>query len=119
MRNEAKLGGEAIVPYNEVDFLLLAPEDNVLISRRAIDAGQQYLVDGKTMMASVRIDVGFKVARHPIQMGEKVIKYGAPIGSATQDLSSGELVHLHNMKSDYLPTYTHEQKTFTNRGEDS
>ena len=31
-----------------------------------------------------------------------------PIGSATRDIEPGEHVHLHNMKSDYLPTYTLE-----------
>jgi hypothetical protein len=33
-----------------------------------------------------------------------VIKYGAPIGSATRDIAPGEYVHTHNLKSDYLPT---------------
>jgi len=31
------------------------------------------------------------------------------IGSATRDIAVGEHVHLHNMKSDYLPTYTREK----------
>jgi hypothetical protein len=39
-----------------------------------------------------------------------VIKYGVSIGSATRDIELGELVHLHNMKSDYLPTYTLEKE---------
>jgi hypothetical protein len=33
-----------------------------------------------------------------------VVKYGAPIGSATRDIGPGEYVHTHNVKSDYLPT---------------
>ncbi|HRJ73596.1 MAG TPA: SAF domain-containing protein [Terrimicrobiaceae bacterium] len=43
-----------------------------------------------------------------IRTGEKILKYGVPIGSATCDIAFGEHVHLHNMKSDYLPTYTLE-----------
>jgi hypothetical protein len=34
-----------------------------------------------------------------------VLKYGVSIGSATADISLGEHVHLHNIKSDYTPTY--------------
>ena len=47
--------------------------------------------------------------RH-IAAGEKVLKYGAPIGSATRDIGQGEHVHLHNMRSDYLPTYTLDEE---------
>ena len=31
--------------------------------------------------------------------GEKVIEYGDVIGSATKDISTGEHVHVHNLKS--------------------
>ena len=35
---------------------------------------------------------------------------------ATRDIAAGEHVHLHNMKSDYLPTYTLESgRTFAAR----
>ena len=37
--------------------------------------------------------------------GEKIIKCRAPIGSATCPIATGAHVHLHNMKSDYLPTF--------------
>jgi len=74
-------------------FLLLHPDDNVLIARAARDA----------------IPVGFKVARREIAAGEKIIKWGAAIGSARCDIPSGEVVHVENMKSDYLPTYTFDQ----------
>ena len=43
-----------------------------------------------------------------IRAGEKVLKYGAVIGTATSDIGRGEHVHTHNLESDYLPTYTHE-----------
>jgi altronate dehydratase small subunit len=73
-------------------LLLLSPADNVLITRVAL----------------ADIPVGFKVARRAICAGEKIVKWGAPIGSATRGIAAGEVVHLHNMKSDYLPTYTFE-----------
>ena len=73
---------------NSNPYLLLSSTDNVLIARTASTG------------------VGFKVARRQIFQGEKIIKWGAPIGSATRDIALGEVVHLENMKSDYLPTYT-------------
>lgn len=57
-----------------------------------------YLMDG--------LSLGHKIALVPMVAGEKVIKYGVGIGSATQDIQPGEHVHLHNMRSNYLPTYT-------------
>jgi hypothetical protein len=39
-------------------------------------------------------------------MGEKVYKCGVPIGSAKQNIRSGAHIHLHNLKSDYISTYT-------------
>ena len=40
---------------------------------------------------------GHKVALRPIAKGEKVIKYGFPIGIATADIAEGEWVHSHNL----------------------
>jgi altronate dehydratase small subunit len=52
------------------------------------------------------VGVGHKLARHALSAGDKVRRYGAPIGSMTQGAASGEHVHLHNLQSDYLHTYT-------------
>lgn len=46
----------------------------------------------------VRAD-GMKYALCPIAKGEKVIKYGFPIGLATEDITKGALVHSHNLRS--------------------
>ena len=44
------------------------------------------------------------------------MKYGAPIGSATAAIAAGEHVHVHNMKSDYTPTYQLDAATGGTRG---
>ena len=49
------------------------------------------------------VDVGHKFAVRAITAGERIVKYGAPIGVATRDIEPGEYVHTHNMTSDYLP----------------
>ncbi len=47
----------------------------------------------------VNLENGHKYAVWNIASGEKIIKYGFPIGIATEDISEGEHVHSHNMKT--------------------
>ena len=50
---------------------------------------------------NVEIDLknGHKYALCDIKKGENVIKYGNPIGHATEDIKKGEHIHTHNMKT--------------------
>lgn len=86
-------------------LLLLASGDSVLVVRDTIERGEEILVAGKRVPIVEQVGMGHKLAARPIGTGDKIIKYGAPIGSATQNISTGEHVHLHNLKSDYTPTY--------------
>lgn len=47
----------------------------------------------------VSLENGHKYAARDIKRGEAVIKYGFPIGEATEDISEGAHVHTHNMKT--------------------
>ncbi len=47
----------------------------------------------------VDLSTGHKIALCSIKKGESVIKYGYPIGVATEDIACGEPVHSHNMKT--------------------
>jgi hypothetical protein len=82
------------------------PADNVWVAKRRIDAGESIDLNGTSVATAVAIGLGHKIAATNILKGEKVIKFGIPIGSATEDIPLGGHVHLHNLKSDYLPTYT-------------
>jgi hypothetical protein len=86
--------------------LLLAPGDNIAVATRELDAGSQVTVAGLPITLRAKVDVGHKFAVRHIEQGERVVKYGAPIGRALRDIEPGEYVHLHNVASDYLPTYT-------------
>jgi SAF domain len=86
-------------------FIRIHRDDNVLTVAAPIAAGQTYPVGDTSVVAGEPIAVGFKIAAQAIPAGAKVIKYGAVIGSATCDIAAGEVVHTHNLKSDYLPTY--------------
>ena len=89
-------------------LVLLAPEDNCLVVAQALRAGDRVTIDDTTVAVPNAIGVGHKLARRAIARGEKVLKYGAVIGTASAAIARGEHVHTHNLVSDYLPTYTLE-----------
>ncbi|MCC5790838.1 MAG: UxaA family hydrolase [Opitutales bacterium] len=90
------------------DFIYLDPQDNVVVLARSRSAGDMIRLGDAAILLSHDLGLGHKIACQPIPRGEKILKYGVPIGSAAQDIAIGEHVHLHNMQSDYLPTYTLE-----------
>jgi altronate dehydratase small subunit len=89
-------------------LLLLDERDNVLVARARVRAGETIVVSGFAVAVPVDLPPGHKLARRDIDLGAKVIKYGAPIGSATTAIRTGEHAHVHNIKSDYTPTYSLE-----------
>jgi altronate dehydratase small subunit len=104
---------EAAVRHRTVEqfdrrLLLLSEQDNVVVACANLQQGEVVRMDSEDVTLSADAPVGFKIARRDFVAGEKVTKYGAAIGSATAAIKRGEIVHLHNMKSDYLPTYVHD-----------
>ena len=47
----------------------------------------------------VNLATGHKIAVCDIEKGEDIIKYGYPIGYATENIKEGDAVHSHNMKT--------------------
>jgi hypothetical protein len=88
--------------------LLLAPGDNVAVATGELPAGTQRTLNGLPITLKNRVDVGHKFAVRFIHRGERIVKYGAPIGVASRDIEPGEYVHTHNVTSDYIPTFTLE-----------
>ena len=60
-----------------MDFILIHPADTV----------------------KVCLENGHKYAARPIARGETIVKYGFPIGVATEDIPENAHVHTHNMKT--------------------
>jgi altronate dehydratase len=100
-------GVEAALETGGTDrrILLLAPEDNVVVACCDLPAGTELSIDGAVVRLDREVPIGHKIARRPIAEGEKVIKYGAPIGSAREAIAKGAHVHTHNLRSDYIPTW--------------
>ena len=62
----------------------------------------------------VNLEDGHKYAIKKIKKGENVIKYGNPIGHATEDINVGEHVHTHNVKTNLSGNleYSYEPRFF-------
>jgi (2R)-sulfolactate sulfo-lyase subunit alpha len=91
-----------------MSVVLLHPDDNILVLAAPIQAGQRLEIDGQSVVAVSAVAVGHKIARRALSVGDKVLKYGAPIGSMTAAVAPGEHVHMHNMKSDYIASHTRQ-----------
>jgi len=85
--------------------LIHAHPDFVAVATDDISKGEEiiavYMDDDKQTSVRSKEDIalGHKIALRNIGKGEKVIEYGDVIGAATQDIATGEHVHVHNLKS--------------------
>ncbi len=80
--------------------------DNVAVAIEDVKAGDivecvfiEDKSEGPRVKALEDIPLGHKIALTDIKAGERVIKYGRPIGVAVRDIKAGEHVHVHNIKS--------------------
>ena len=89
-------------------LLLLHPDDNILVARRDVAMGELVDIDGESFPMPAAIELGHKLARRALAPETRVLKYGAPIGSMKVAVARGEHVHLHNLRSDYLPSTSRE-----------
>lgn len=89
-------------------LLLLHPDDNILVARRDIAAGERVEMDGESFVIPAAVELGHKLARRDLAADTRVLKYGAPIGSMKSAAARGEHIHLHNLRSDYIPSTTRE-----------
>ena len=87
-------------------LLRIHRDDNVLIVVRPVRPGDSDVIDGREIVFTQEIAIGHKVAARDIYAGEKVYKCGVPIGSSKERIPVGGHIHLHNLKSDYIATYT-------------
>jgi hypothetical protein len=83
------MGKEQVICLHELD--------NVITALDFIPKGT--LLPKQNLTTLEDISFGHKIALYQIEMGEKVFKYGTPIGEAIQTIPKGAHVHLHNLKS--------------------
>lgn len=75
------------------------PSDNVVVALAPLEAGAVLPLGGGAVQVCESIPWGHKVARCAIASGQRVIKYGFPIGVASTDIAPGAWVHSHNLKT--------------------
>lgn len=90
---------------HDARLILLDDRDNVFVARARLGASEVIATGHGPAMTDREIGLAHKIARLPIRAGEAILKYGAPIGVATMDIAAGAHVHVHNIRSDYTPTY--------------
>ena len=81
------------------NLIQINERDNVAVAIDSLMKGDVITAGGDTFSAYSDIPAGHKIAIHDIKKGEKVIKYGYPIGEATEDIKKGAHVHSFNIKT--------------------
>lgn len=93
-------------------YVKIRPEDMVAVALMPLEKGQVLQVGGDEVQLAQEIPQGHKFALQEIGEGEKIIKYGEPIGIAKCRIKKGEWVHTHNLKTGLgdLLTYQYEPR---------
>jgi len=81
--------------------VVMDEKDNVATAIVSIKKGERVRIGEKEIEVLDDIPQGHKFAIREIKAGEVVIKYGEVIGIATKEITPGEYVHIHNVKSRY------------------
>lgn len=76
-------------------YIQIHPKDNVIIALE--DLKQGTVIEGVTLLTDVAR--GHKIALTSLEVGDHIIKYGFPIGHATERIAQGSWIHSHNLKT--------------------
>lgn len=88
--------------------IIISPSDSVAVALFPLKKGEE--AEGVVLLEN--IEKGHKFAVKEIKYGERIIKYGAVIGTATADIAAGSHVHSHNMTTGLSGTlsYSYNKK---------
>jgi altronate hydrolase len=91
--------------------LKIHPQDNVAVTLEAVKKNDTLVIGLLSLVVAEDIDKGHKIALANIKAGSNIIKYGFPIGHATEDIQAGAWIHVHNIKTNLgeLLDYQYEQ----------
>jgi altronate dehydratase small subunit len=83
--------------------MIVNKKDNVATALSDLTVGDHVSLIGainpQSIKASQPIPFGHKIALTTIVVGETIVKYGEVIGLATQSITPGDHVHIHNVES--------------------
>lgn len=81
------------------EIIKINEKDNVVVALRDLSKSEIIEVENKKIEIKKDIKRGHKVAISDFKVNDNVIKYGYPIGHAIKDISIGEWIHTHNIKT--------------------
>ncbi|HEV7332762.1 MAG TPA: altronate dehydratase family protein [Flavisolibacter sp.] len=81
------------------ELIKIHSRDNVVIALKPFSKGDVIEVDGNSITLLDDIEKGHKIALQDIAAGNDILKYGYPIGQATEAIQKGQHVHVHNVKT--------------------
>jgi altronate hydrolase len=104
---ETEIPNEKNMSYIRINTL-----DNVVVALNNIPEGEILEVEGKQIKVIQDIPQGHKIALEDIPGESYIIRYGNPIGHATQLIKTGEHVHIHNVETNLsgIISYSYNQK---------
>ena len=100
------------------EMVRINPADTVAVALAPLKAGETVSFGDGTVTLRDDLPMGHKAALRDIRKGEAVIKYGYPIGEATEDIPAGGHVHVHNLHTllsgekeyEWHPVYPPQEK---------
>ena len=101
------------------EMVRITPRDLVAVALKPLKAGETVSYGDGEITLKDDLPMGHKAALRDIRKGEAVIKYGFPIGEATEDIPAGGHVHTHNLHTllkgemdyEWHPTHPETRKT--------
>ncbi len=109
------------------ELIKINGRDNVVIALKPFSKGDVIEIEGDSITLLDDIEKGHKIALFDMETGADILKYGYPIGQATEQIRKGQHVHVHNVKTklgevfDYIykPSFTpltHPKRNLTFQG---
>lgn len=89
-------------------YIKINPKDKVAVAFERLHAGESVF----GVLVKDEIERGHKIALEDIKKGDKIIKYGCVIGFAERDISAGEWVHTHNLRTGLSEEALYQYKPF-------
>src|SRR6185369_14896254 len=79
-------------------YLMIHPEDNVLVALKNLPSGTTISLNGQTLVLQEDIGAKHKFFIHDMNEGDEVIMYGTLVGKVQSDISKGRLMTTTNTK---------------------
>lgn len=90
------MAGESTSP----SCVVLRPEDNIAVACRDLAPGEDVPIPGGAIKSVTAVPIGHKISTGDIPAGAEIRKFGQVIGFASEAISPGQHVHVHNCAAD-------------------